>query len=80
VTGLEGETAIVGSLLLAGAVLAVAREAVRRNWVKVSFSFGVTTPDARLLKPRAEVRQPPAADPATAAKSPLREASLCALA
>ena len=44
---------IIGGFLLAGAVLAVAREAMKRNWVRFAFSFGfgITTPDARLLKP-----------------------------
>ena len=47
-----------GAFLLAGALLAVAREAVKKHWIKFSVSFGVNTPDARLLKPPKDKKQP----------------------
>jgi len=47
----EAIVAETGGFLLLGAVLAVAREAVRKNWVKVSVSFGITTPAARQAPP-----------------------------
>ena len=53
-TGLEGETTIVGSFLLAGEIVWLAhgfiRQAVREHWFKGSVSLGLTTPDGRYLK------------------------------
>ena len=58
---------IIGGFLLAGAVLAVAREAVKRNWIACSFSFRITTPDGRYLKtPKADNK----ATPEPAAEAP----------
>jgi len=51
VSAAEVLTAEAGGFLFAGAVLAVARECVRKNWVKVSVSFGITTPAARQVPP-----------------------------
>lgn len=69
-TPAEIVVAEVGGFTLAGAVIGVAREALKRNWVKVSFSFGITSPDARFLKPRAAVQPEPEQ---TAAAADLRQ-------
>lgn len=58
----EIETIIIGSFASFGAVVAVAREAVKRNWIACSFSFRVTTPDGRYLK-APKVKQEPASEP-----------------
>lgn len=50
-TGLEGESIIAAISFLFGAALAVAREAMKQNWVKVSVSFGITTAAARQAPP-----------------------------
>lgn len=71
--GPEAIVAEAGGFLLLGAVLAVTREAVRRNWIKVSFSFGITTPDARLLKPPPKAAQKAPPEP-VAETAPLRKA------
>lgn len=64
-TPIEGETTVLAVAALGGAVIAVAREAVRRNWVSFSVSLSVTKPDARWPKfPKpAETRPRPAPVP-----------------
>jgi hypothetical protein len=63
-TGLEGETTIVGSFLLAGEIIWLARdfvrEAVREHWFKGSVSFGINPPEGRYLKPPPGTAQPAA--------------------
>jgi hypothetical protein len=62
-TPAEGETAILGGVAIIGTVIAVAREAVRRNWVAFTVSLSVTKPDARWPKfpaPKAQSQPEPA--------------------
>jgi hypothetical protein len=72
VNPLEGETTIVGCIVLAGELSWLAyrftREAIREHWFKGTLSLGFTTPDGRLPKP------PDA--PAEAAEVPLAGPSL----
>ena len=59
-TPAETLVAELGSLAVAGAIIACGREAVKRNWIKISFSFGITTPDGRSARPRQKAATMPA--------------------
>ena len=50
-TGLEGETTVIGCFLLAGEIVYLGFLAVKRHYFKGSISLGFTAPDSRYPKP-----------------------------
>lgn len=53
-TPAEAVIAEVGGFLFLGAALAVTREALRKNWIKLSLSASITKPADRFLPAPAE--------------------------